>query len=71
MESTKEMVERILREENLLPSDAADIFTAMGKILYETAQRLKASEPYAVITIRQLEEFSRYVDDYDYFLENN
>jgi len=65
----KEIIERILREEGLLPSDGPAVFSAMGKILYETAQQTKVNEPYATESIQELERFSSMVDDYDYFLQ--
>ena len=67
----KEIVEKILRKYNLLPSDAEDIFAAMGEILYEAAQKTKEEEPYATESIRKLEEFSSMIDDYEYFCENH
>ena len=67
----KEIIERILREHNLLPSDAEDIFAAMGEILREAAEKTKREEPYATNSIRELEHFSSMIDDYDYFLEQH
>lgn len=65
----KDIIERILREEVLLPSDAEAIFRAMGKILHEAAERTKQTEPYATNSIRELQHFSCMVDDYEDFLK--
>jgi hypothetical protein len=65
----KEIIYRILREKGLLISDAPDIFSAMGEILHEAAEKTKREEPYATESIRKLQEFSQMVDDFDYFVE--
>lgn len=65
----KEIIYRILREKNLLISDAEDIFAAMGEILREAADKTRREEPYATENIRKLEEFSSMIDDFDHFCE--
>ena len=67
----KKIIETILREEGLLPSDAESVFSAMGKILYAAAEQTREKEPYATNSIRELEHFSSMVDDYETFLENH
>jgi hypothetical protein len=69
--NTQEKIEQILRDNNLLASEAENVFTAMGAILYEMAQATRRNEPYATESIRKYEEFSTMVDDYEYFIEQH
>lgn len=65
----KEIIESILREEGLLPSDGPAVFSAMGKILWAAAELTKKNEPYATKTIQELTYFSCQLDDMESFVE--